>query len=60
MITKATQAIAAAALTLTIGALFAPAASAAPASPVPTNDALGSVTVCLNIPLGPASISFCI
>lgn len=60
MITKATQAIAATALTLTIGALFAPAASAAPGSPAPTTNALGSVAVCLNVPLGPVSISFCV
>ncbi|MBF6463699.1 hypothetical protein IU427_00715 [Nocardia beijingensis] len=60
MITKATQAIAATALVLAMGAFFAPAASAAPASPAPTTDALGSVAVCLNVPLGSVSISFCI
>ncbi|ELB91432.1 hypothetical protein Rwratislav_19429 [Rhodococcus wratislaviensis IFP 2016] len=46
-------------MTLSLGALAAPAAVAAPLAPAPT-PAVGSIAVCLNLPLGSASISFCI
>ncbi|AII06248.1 hypothetical protein C8E05_3028 [Rhodococcus wratislaviensis] len=51
--------LAAIAMTLSLGALAAPAAVAAPLAPAPT-PAVGSISVCLNLPLGSASISFCI
>ncbi|WP_009477884.1 hypothetical protein [Rhodococcus sp. JVH1] len=51
--------LAAIAMTLSLGTLAAPAAVAAPAAPSPT-PAVGSIAVCLNLPLGSASISFCI
>ncbi|WP_454197630.1 hypothetical protein [Nocardia sp. Marseille-Q1738] len=60
MFTKAAQAIAATAITLFVGALVAPAASAAPASSAPTTNALGPVVICLNVPLGSVGVSFCI
>ncbi|MFC9550241.1 hypothetical protein ACFTWF_05250 [Rhodococcus sp. NPDC056960] len=51
--------LAAIALTLSLGTLAAPAALAAPLAPAPT-PVVGSISVCLNLPLGSASISFCV
>ncbi|MBH0779591.1 hypothetical protein [Nocardia bovistercoris] len=59
MLNKATKVSAAAAIALSIGALAAPAASAAPAT-TPSATAVGSVAVCLNVPIGPISISVCL
>lgn len=60
MLNKATKVTAATAIALSIGAFAAPAASAAPVSSTPSANAVGSVAVCLNIPIGPVSISFCL
>ncbi|MGN2638028.1 hypothetical protein ACWEKT_07790 [Nocardia takedensis] len=60
MFTKTTKISAAAAIALSLGAIAAPAASAAPATTVPSATAVGSVAVCLNVPIGPFSISVCL
>ena len=60
MTTRIASAIAAIAITLSLGAIGAPSVSAAPVPPVPATDIYGSVTVCLTVPLGWFSISFCI
>ncbi|WP_433208729.1 hypothetical protein ACQP1G_22815 [Nocardia sp. CA-107356] len=57
MTTRIASAIAAIAITVSVGALAAPAASAEPVTPTPA----GSVVFCFNIPLGPFfSFSICI
>ncbi|MFD0360176.1 hypothetical protein ACFQZZ_01785 [Nocardia sp. GCM10030253] len=58
MSTKIASALAAIAITLSVGALTAPTASAAPIEPTPTLG--GSVALCFNIPLGFFSFSICI
>ncbi|WP_433603257.1 hypothetical protein ACQPXH_16825 [Nocardia sp. CA-135953] len=56
MTTRIASAIAAIAITLSVGALAAPAASAEPVTP-----AFGSVAFCFNVPLGPFfSFSICV
>ncbi len=59
MSTKIAKVFAATAVTLSLGVLAAPAASAAPVSPAVT-PVLGSAALCLNIPLGLLSFSICI
>ncbi|WP_109524461.1 hypothetical protein [Nocardia sp.] len=60
MINKAAQAFAVTAIALSIGAIAAPAASAAPATAEPSATPVGSVALCLNIPIPPFSISVCL
>lgn len=59
MSTRIAKVLAATAITMSLGTLAAPAASAAPVTPAVT-PVLGSAAVCLNIPLGLFSISICI
>ncbi len=59
MSTRIAKVLAATAITLSLGALTAPAASAAPVSPAVT-PVVGSVALCLNIPLGLFSFSICV
>ncbi|QSE84998.1 hypothetical protein [Rhodococcus koreensis] len=56
---RISTALATIALTLSLGALAAPMASAAPAAPAPT-PVLGSVSICFSVPLGSASLVWCI
>ncbi|WP_187587781.1 hypothetical protein [Gordonia sp. OPL2] len=51
-------AIAGAAVVLGVGSAVAPAAGASPLEPHPVINA-GSVSFCINIPLGPFNISIC-
>ncbi|MCP2279413.1 hypothetical protein ACFYT3_33480 [Nocardia amikacinitolerans] len=55
---KAAAALAAIVIPLSVCTLAAPTASAAPQPE--TTPALGPVVICLNIPLGSVSLSFCI
>lgn len=54
---KITTALAATAITLSLGALTAPTASA---STVEATPVVGSVAICLGVPLGSVSLNFCI
>ncbi|MGV9616395.1 hypothetical protein [Nocardia xishanensis] len=58
MLAKAAAALAAIVIPLSVCTFAAPTASAAPAPE--TTPALGPVAICLNIPLGSVSVSFCI
>lgn len=59
MRTPVTRVSALASLVLAAGVVAAPLASAAPAGPA-AEPIAGSVAVCLNIPLGPVSVSVCL
>ncbi|TSD99317.1 hypothetical protein FOS14_13295 [Skermania sp. ID1734] len=54
---KIATTLAAVAVTCSIGALAAPTASAATTNAPGRTDAVGSVALCLNIPLWPSSLS---
>ncbi|MEV0032545.1 hypothetical protein [Nocardia sp. NPDC050793] len=59
MLAKAAAALAAIVIPLSVCTIAAPTASAAP-SPETTPALLGPVAICLNIPLGSVSLSFCL
>ncbi|MFE3055466.1 hypothetical protein [Nocardia sp. NPDC059239] len=60
MKTKIASIIAATGIAMSLAGLAAPTASAAPPTPVPVTDTVGSVTFCFGIPLGFFIFNICI
>ncbi|MEU6579626.1 hypothetical protein [Nocardia sp. NPDC046763] len=60
MKTRIASLIAATGIALSVAGLAAPAATAAPPTPVPVTDTFGSVTFCFGIPLGFFIFNICI